>query len=69
MPEPRLGILGGMGRPTRLAPCGDPGDWICSGHVNCPGIKVLAAGQNAWDAALAAKDPMPGKSMEVAYHV
>ena len=42
---------------------------ICLGQVNCPGIKVLAAGQNAWDAALAAKGPMPGKSMEVAYHV
>ena len=69
MPESRLGILGGMGRPTRLAPCGDPGDLICSGQVNCPGIKVLAAGQNAWDAAPAAKGPMPGKSMEVAYHV
>ena len=69
MTEQRLGILGGMGRPTRLTPGGDPGDLICSGQVNCPGIKVLAAGQNAWDAALAAKDPMPGKSMEVAYHV
>ncbi len=46
-PEQRLGILGGMGRTTRLAPCGDPNDLICSGQVNCPGIKVLAYGQNA----------------------
>ena len=46
MTEQRLGILGGMGRPTRLAPCGDPGDLICSGQMNCPGIKVLAFGQN-----------------------
>mgnify|MGYP006926679668 CR=1 FL=1 len=46
MTEQRLGILGGMGRPTRLAPCGDPDDLICSGQMNCPG-KVLAGGQNA----------------------
>lgn len=52
--EQRLGILGGMGCPTRLAPCGDPNDLICSGQVNCPGIKVLAYGQNA------CKGPMPG---------
>lgn len=52
-PEQRLGILGGMGRPTRLAPCGDPNDLICSGQVNCPGIKVLAYGQNA------CKGPVP----------
>ena len=48
MTKQRLGILGGMGRPTRLAPCGDPDDLICSGQMNCPGIKVLAFGQNAW---------------------
>ena len=59
MTEQRLGILGGMGRPTRLAPCGDPGDLICSGQMNCPGIKVLAFGQNACDAARAASGPMP----------
>mgnify|MGYP005773009719 FL=1 len=53
MSEQRLGILGGMGRPTRLAPCGDPDDLICSGQVNCPGIKVLACGQNA------CRGPMP----------
>ena len=47
MTKQRLGILGGMGRPTRLAPCGDPDDLICSGQMNCPGIKVLAFGQNA----------------------
>ena len=64
MPEPRLGILGGMGRPTRLAPCGDPGDLICSGQVNCPGIKVLAAGQNAWAAAPVAQGPMPAICVE-----
>ena len=46
MTKQRLGILGGMGRPTRLAPCGDPDDLICSGQMNCPGIKVLAVGQN-----------------------
>ncbi len=57
MTEQRLGILGGMG-PTRLAPCGDPDDLICPGQMNCPGIKVLAFGQNACDAALAA-GPMP----------
>ena len=27
--------------------------------MNCPGIKVLAVGQNACDAALAASGPMP----------
>lgn len=59
MTEQRLGILGGMGCPTRLAPCGDPGDLICSGQMNCPGIKVLAFGQNAWGAALAASGSMP----------
>ena len=59
MTKQRLGILGGMGRPTRLAPCGDPDDLICSGQMNCPGIKVLAVGQNACDAALAASGPMP----------
>ena len=48
MTKQRLGILGGMGRPTRLAPCGDPDDLICSGQMNCPGIKVLADGQNTW---------------------
>ena len=36
MTEQRLGILGGMGRPTRLTPGGDPGDFICSGQINCP---------------------------------
>ena len=41
MTEQRLGILGGMGRPTRLTPCRDPDDLICSGQMNCPGIKVL----------------------------
>ena len=45
-----IGILGGMGRPTRLAPCGDPDDLICSGQMNCPCGKVLAPGQNAWAA-------------------
>lgn len=59
MSEQRLGILGGMGRPARLAPCGDPDDFICPGQMNCPGIKVLAFGQNAWDAARAASGPMP----------
>ena len=49
MTKQRLGILGGMGRPTRLAPCGDPDDLICSGQMNCP----------ACDAALAASGPMP----------
>ena len=33
MTEQRLGILGGMGRPTRLAPCGDPDDLICPGPM------------------------------------
>ena len=46
MTEQRLGILGGMGRPTRLAPCGDPGDLICSGQMNCPSAKVFASGEN-----------------------
>ena len=59
MTKQRLGILGGMGRPTRLAPCGDPDDLIGSGQMNCPGIKVLAVGQNACDAALGASGPMP----------
>ena len=59
MTEPRLGILGGMGRPTRLTPCRDPDDLICSGQMNCPGIKVLAGGQNACDTTLAASGPMP----------
>ena len=53
---PRQGFGGG---PTRLAPCGDPDDLICSGQLNCPGIKVWAVGQNACDAALAASGPMP----------
>ena len=69
MTEQRLGILGGMGRPTRLTPGGDPGDFICSGQINCPGIKVLAAGQNAWDAAPAARGPMPEICMEGTEHV
>ena len=55
MTKQRLGILGGMGRPTRLA----PRLFYCAGQVNCPGIKVLAVGQNACDAALAASGPMP----------
>ena len=62
MTKQRLGILGGMGplaTADRLAPCGDPDDLICSGQMNCPGIKVLAVGQNACDAALAASGPMP----------
>ena len=69
MTKQRLGILGGMGRPpprapgggrpTRLAPCGDPDDLICSGQMKGPGIKVLAVGQNACDAALAASGSMP----------
>ena len=41
MTEQRLGILGGMGRPTRLTPCRDPDDLICSGQMNCPCAKVL----------------------------
>ena len=45
MTKQRLGILGGMGRPTRLAPCGDPDDLICSGEMNSPGIKVLPGGK------------------------
>ena len=59
MTKQRLGILGGMGRPTRLTPCRDPDDLICSGKMNCPGIKVWAGGQNAWGAALAAAGSMP----------
>ena len=59
MTEQRLGILGGMGRPPPRAPCGGPDDLICPGQMNCPGIKVLAFGQNACDAALAASGPMP----------
>ena len=59
MNEAKLGILGGMGPPTRLMPCGDPGPFICSGQVNCPGIKVSPAGRNAWHAAPAAMVPMP----------
>ena len=59
MTKQRLGILGGMGRPTRLAPCGDPDDLICSGQMNCPGIKVLAGAQTAWAAARPASGPMP----------
>ncbi len=59
MTEQRLGILGGMGRPTRLAPCGDPQDRIWDGQMNFPRVKVLAFGQNAWGAALAASGPMP----------
>ena len=47
MTKQRLGILGGMGRPTRLAPCGDPDDLICSGQMNCPCAKVFASGENA----------------------
>ena len=64
MTEQRLGILGGMGRPTRLTPGGDPGDFICSGQINRPGIKVLTAGQNAWAAAPAAQGPMPAICVE-----
>ena len=59
MTEQRLGILGGMGRPTGVAPCGDPGYLICRGKMNCPGIMFWAVGQNACDAALAASGPMP----------
>ena len=59
MTEQRLGILGGMGRPPPRAPGGGPPDLICPGAKNCPGIKVLAFGQNACDAALAASGPMP----------
>ena len=59
MNEAKLGILDGMSIPTRLAPCRDPGPFICSGQVNCPGIKVPPAGRNAWHAAPAAMGPMP----------
>ena len=59
MTKQRLGILGGMGRPTRLAPCGDPDDLICSGQMNCPGPPVWAGAQNAGDAARPAAGPMP----------
>lgn len=50
MTEQRLGILGGMGRPTRLTPCRDPDDLICSGQMNCPGIKVLTRASKRLDA-------------------
>ena len=59
MTKQRLGILGGMGRPPRREACGGPQARKCSGPMNCPGIKVLAVGQNACDAALAASGPMP----------
>lgn len=32
-----------VGRPTEPGFCGDPGDFICSGGMNSPGIKVLPA--------------------------
>ena len=47
MTEQRLGILGGMGPQAT------------QDFYHCPGIKVLAFGQNAWGAALAASGPMP----------
>ncbi len=61
MSEQRLGILGGMGTPTRLTPGGDPVSPICSGQMNCPGIKVLTCGQNAWCG------PIPPTDREVSY--
>ena len=59
MTKQRLGILGGMGRPTPRAPSGVPQFSKCPGQKNLPGNKVLAVGQNACDAALAASGPMP----------
>lgn len=56
--EAKLGVLGGMGRPTRRLPRGGPGILNCLGRMNRPGSKVLAKGQNAWDAAFAAWGPM-----------
>jgi hypothetical protein len=39
-----LGLIGSS--PTqRYALCGDPLDFICSGQLNCPGIKDLSRGQ------------------------
>ena len=34
-------------------------DFTCSGEIKLPCAKVLAFGQNAWGAALAASGPMP----------
>ena len=33
MTKQRLGILGGMGRPTPHAPCRNPGALICTPHT------------------------------------
>ena len=59
MTEQRLGILGGMGRPTPRAPCGDPHDLKSPRQQIIPGHKVLALGPKASDAPLAASGPMP----------
>ena len=59
MTEQRLGILGGMGRPTPRAPCGGPRVVKSAGPKKIPRHNGLAFGQNAWGAALAASGPMP----------
>ena len=59
MTEQRLGILGGMGRPTRLAPCGDPVHFNCPGPKYLPRHKVFAVGPKRCYAPLAASGPMP----------
>ncbi|ARE59798.1 hypothetical protein ADH75_11180 [Flavonifractor plautii] len=48
--------LGGLFQiPHAARRAGTPDLFICPGQVNCPGIKVLAVGQNAWTAHSAAR--------------
>ena len=64
MTEQRLGILGGMGRPTRLAPCGDPGDLICSGQMNCPLRQGFRLGRKRLYGAYRAAPPQAGPQVD-----
>ncbi|OUN13520.1 hypothetical protein B5G40_00545 [Flavonifractor sp. An9] len=43
-------LCGLLQAPHAAGRAGTPDLFICSGQVNCPGIKLLAFGQNAWTA-------------------
>ena len=45
MSEQRLGVLGGMGLPTRLTPRGDPENFKLLGANESPRQQIFAVGQ------------------------
>ncbi|OUN22572.1 hypothetical protein B5G34_06790 [Flavonifractor sp. An82] len=53
---------GGASAPAGQAPPGTPFLFICSGQINCPGIKVLPIGQNAWTRTLFLPPPKMGRA-------